>query len=359
VLPVSYWFDPGDRGKPYSASIRFSGHRLGVMGKLGPGDRFDRLETVHNIVPGSGPVSVTVQIDRVNQGEWRVRAEPVLPRSNERLVRSYPPADREAGRDGRMVWPGNPPSSPASATIVRTRFPPFARLPGVVPGSWAALVGLGWVVGLVLQAILAIRAHLDGRAVVAISLAASLIGLLGSKLWYMAASRGKVRRRFIVEGMCIQGFVVGAVLTQIAGFVFLSMPVGTFLDATAPGLILGIATGRPGCFFAGCCSGRPTTSRWSLWSSDRRLGLRRVPTQLMESLVSLVIGLTALILILRFPPPIKGAVFVGAVAAFTLARQLLLPLRAEPRRSSIGRPLVAAGSAVALLGAALIWIPRS
>jgi hypothetical protein len=34
---------------------------------------------------------------------------------------------------------------------------------------------------------------------------------------------------------------------------------------------------------------------------------------------------------------------------FTLARQLLLPFRAEPQRSSIGRPLVAAGSAVALL----------
>jgi len=63
-------------------------------------------------------------------------------------------------------------------------------------------------------------------------------------------------------------------------------------------VFVGMAIGRPGCFFAGCCSGRPTVSRWGLWSSDRRIGIRRIPIQLIEAAAALLIGVTALSLTL-------------------------------------------------------------
>src|SRR5713226_1478927 len=43
-LTPSYWFEPVERGKPFAASIRFSGSRAGVVGKPQPRDHFDRLE---------------------------------------------------------------------------------------------------------------------------------------------------------------------------------------------------------------------------------------------------------------------------------------------------------------------------
>jgi phosphatidylglycerol---prolipoprotein diacylglyceryl transferase len=76
--------------------------------------------------------------------------------------------------------------------------------------------------------------------------------------------------------------------------------------------------------------GRPTASRWGVWASDGRVGVRRIPTQLLESLASLALGAATLLLFLVHQPALPGALFVGAVAGYTLCRQLLLPFRAEP-----------------------------
>jgi phosphatidylglycerol:prolipoprotein diacylglycerol transferase len=79
-------------------------------------------------------------------------------------------------------------------------------------------------------------------------------------------------------------------------------------------------------------------------ASDGVSASRRAPTQQLESLSCLVIGLTALF----FVPPSHGSpagtVFVGALAAYTVFRQILFFYRAEPRRSSLGASsMIAAG----------------
>ncbi len=107
--------------------------------------------------------------------------------------------------------------------------------------------------------------------------------------------------------------------------------IGLLLDMTTPGLFLGIAIGRPGCFLTGCCSGRPTVSRWGMWASDRTLAVRRIPVQLIEAFAGLIIGLATLSLVLSgVEMPYNGAIFVVAVATYTWVRQLLFPYRADP-----------------------------
>jgi phosphatidylglycerol:prolipoprotein diacylglycerol transferase len=69
----------------------------------------------------------------------------------------------------------------------------------------------------------------------------------------------------------------------------------------------------------------------------------------LESLLCLAIGLVALILILQFRPALPGAVFVGALAGYTFGRQLPFPLRAEPRKSAIGRSLTMAAAGLVLI----------
>ncbi|MFN2495964.1 MAG: hypothetical protein ABR608_08670, partial [Pseudonocardiaceae bacterium] len=61
---------------------------------------------------------------------------------------------------------------------------------------------------------------------------------------------------------------------------------------------------------------------------------------------ALAIGLTTLAFFLAGRLPVPGALFVGAAAAYTFVRQLLFPLRREPRRTAAGQriALAAAGS---------------
>lgn len=177
--------------------------------------------------------------------------------------------------------------------------------------------------------------------------------LVGAKAWFLAQRR-RTRTSLVSQGLCIQGFIAGVALVWTAAFALLHLPVGTYLDAAAPGLLLGMAIGRPGCFFAGCCVGRPTASHWGVWASDGRVGVRRIPTQLLESLACLALGITTLVLLLLHRPVLPGVLFAGAVAAYTLCRQPLLPFRAEPRQSRIGRPLTMAAAGMLLLAAILL-----
>src|SRR5947209_5653070 len=74
ILAVTYWFDPVPNSKPYSVTVRFSGRRADVKGRLHPGDRFVQDETIEDVVPGSGPISLTARVKDINPGEWAVTA---------------------------------------------------------------------------------------------------------------------------------------------------------------------------------------------------------------------------------------------------------------------------------------------
>src|SRR5260370_633651 len=123
------------------------------------------------------------------------------------------------------------------------------------------------------------------------------------------------RREHRLEGWCIQGFIAGATLAAAILLVVLHMPAGVFLDVTTPGLLVAMAVGRVGCFFAGCCGGPPTASRWGVWSSDQRVGARRIPTQLLELMLALSLGLGVLVAVLGHGSA-GGAFFVGGLAAY-------------------------------------------
>jgi phosphatidylglycerol:prolipoprotein diacylglycerol transferase len=117
-----------------------------------------------------------------------------------------------------------------------------------------------------------------------------------------------------------------------------------------------LAIGRPGCFWAGCCTGRPTAARRGIWSSDRRVGCLREPAQLLEALAALVIGVAVLAVVLRAGLERGGPAAVAGLAAYTLSRQFILGLRSEPPlRWRYGRQVTAAAAIIVLIaGLALL-----
>ena len=346
LLTATYWLDPVEHGDQFSATIRFSGRRAETTGKPQPGDTFAQEETVQGIVPGSGPVAITAEVRNIKPGPWIVTARPVT-----RGVRSYPPAGENPAAARRVPRPRRIAIPDGSAATIRTTSLLRAKVPGIIRFAYASLISLGVLAGLGLEALLLAHGHFPVLRPVLFSAAAVLAGVIGGKAWYIAAQRG---RKF--DGWCVQGFIAGvAAVVAAAAFAGPGIPPGAFLGATATALLAGMAIGRPGCFWAGCCTGRPTASRRGIWSSDRRVGCRREPAQLLEALAALIIAGVVLAVVLAAGLPRSGPVAVAGLAAYTLSRQFILALRADPPAHwRYGRQATAAAAALALVASAVL-----
>lgn len=141
------------------------------------------------------------------------------------------------------------------------------------------------------------------------------------------------------------------------------------LDVFAPATALGLVFGRLGCLGAGCCYGRPiawpTGLEWP-WGvryfvrgtvPERWLATSLHPTPLYEASVALALFVALSAWRARRPP--EGAVALGFVAAYGLARALLLePLRGDPERGLYLDGWVSTSQAVGLVSAlsAGVWL---
>lgn len=343
VVGVTYWFDPPPQPSVQAVTLRLVGRRLDLGGESGPRDRFVHEETWTDVLAGSGPVAVTTKIRDVTTGEWQVDAHAYATPPG---VESVTAARREVPVC-RAAWSWRRwRVTAAPAAPVKTRLAPLVHPPAVLLGSWPALVVLGIVLALVTQSLVLAAESVRWAHTLTVSLLGVLGGAVGAKGWYVLLHRTDGRR----DGWAIQGFVAGLALTAPLLLWLLSVPVGAYLDASAPALLFGMATGRIGCFLTGCCAGRPTVSRWGVWSSNRTVAARRIPVQPLESLLAATVGVAALAVVLTTGAK-HGAVFVAALAAYTLIRQSLLLLREEQRRSRHGTRLIAAAAATALAAA--------
>lgn len=344
ALVVTHAFDSGEDGEPYSATIRLTGRRVGIRGNPKPRDTFAQEDRVDGVVPGSGPVSITTWVYGLQPGEWTVTGHLVRPGSHadgHELRDRWRRTSLEPLQHARWSWRTRSLST-GPALPLKSRWAlvaPLARIPAVLPGSFPVLGTLGILIALIVQSVLVARASVSVGSSLAVSLLALAFGLIGAKVWYAVLHPGPWRQS-LMGGWSVDGFLAIGPAVAVTTLLAFNLPIGVFLDATTPGLFFAVAIGRLGCFFTGCCAGRCTRSRWGVWSSDRRVGARRVPTQLLESGAGLLIGVAAALLVLFDAPGVSGLIFVAAFAAYIVVRQLLLRLRAERREYSWRRSLL-------------------
>lgn len=356
ALVATGWFESGEGSMPYSATVRFSGRRAAPHGMPRARDTFVQEEVIDRVLPGTGPVSITTWVYGLEPGEWTVSADLVrvstgageaAPGTRSRPIASWPV--HQAGWSWRR-WA----LSTQPGTTLKTRWAllaPLARIPAVLPGSYPILAVLATFVAVALQSAILANEGVNVSRTLLVSLLAIAAGLVGARLWYKALHPGE---SLIKGGWAVDGFLIVAPVVAVASMLVLSVPIGAFLDASTPGLFFAVAIGRVGCFLTGCCAGRATISRWGVWSSDRRVGARRIPAQLVESAAGLVIGAASLLPVLGEARPVHGFIFVGSLAAYAVLRQALLRLRAEQRRSPRSLPLTAGAVAVVLVAVAVM-----
>lgn len=353
ALVATYWFDAGEGDAPYTANVRLTGRRAGVRGSPGPGDSFVKDEVIDEVIPGTGPVTITTWVYGVEKGEWSISGTVTPePAAGSGLGRGRPGPSRPV-HPARWSWRRwaveTGPSDP-----IATRWAllaPLARQPAVLPGIYTALAVLGIILAVVIQtAVLGREGIPTGRSVLA-SILTIVAGLIGAKVWYAVLHPTE---SFIRGGWAVDGFLIVFPLVGAVTLLLMDLPIGKVLDATAPGTFFAVAIGRVGCFLTGCCAGRCTASRWGLWTSDRRVGARRIPTQLLESGTGLLLGAVTLILALGGGLPIPGLVFVAGFVIYAAVRQVLLRLRSERRKSPRTVSLTAVAAVVVAIVVAIL-----
>ena len=155
-------------------------------------------------------------------------------------------------------------------------------------------------------------------------------GFLGAKLLYLLVSFSDIMEMFQTSGfnwntissLLEGGFVFyGGLLGGLAALLLylhhFQLPYGVYLSSITPAIPLAHAFGRIGCFFAGCCYGKPVG--WGI-AMQQIPDVPRIPIQLIEAGCLLVI-FTGLLLLQRrraHAPALRIYLISYAVCRFAL-----------------------------------------
>lgn len=136
-----------------------------------------------------------------------------------------------------------------------------------------------------------------------------IIGFIGGRLMYVLLNLNYYKKDVISIFKFWEGGLVfygGFILGLLFGILYIKLKKRSLLDildVVTPGLYLGLALGRIGCFCAGCCYGRPTESFLGVifthYESLAPTGIKLLPTQLFEFVYSLIIFLITHFLLIK------------------------------------------------------------
>ena len=238
--------------------------------------------------------------------------------------------------------------------------------------TYGLLVSLGVLVGLWISVRNSEKSGIDPEHAWNFGILVVLAGIVGAKILYIVNDwsyyTSHPREIFSLSTLQAGGVFSGGLLAAFLGAAWYirknRMPALGTCDAFSPGLALGHAIGRVGCFAAGCCYGKPTTHFWgvtfhnplALQIAGTPLNIPLEPTQLFEAVVELANFIFLMWLLKR--RKLDGQVFGAFLFIYGVARFFLEFLRGDPGRGSVfggamsGTQLIAIGL---VIGGGIIW----
>jgi phosphatidylglycerol---prolipoprotein diacylglyceryl transferase len=184
------------------------------------------------------------------------------------------------------------------------------------------MAACGLIFGLLLIVKLGREQGLDPDKLWNLGIIAILSGIVGSKLLMFVTDPEARANIFSLSTLQAGGVWSGGLILALIMCVWYMrvnhMPVLRTCDVFAPGLALGHAFGRVGCFSAGCCYGRETHLPWAVTFtnplahsiSDTPLNIPLHPTQLYEMVLELCNCLVWLIRRKKFDGEIIGTYMI-------------------------------------------------
>ncbi|MGV3722655.1 MAG: prolipoprotein diacylglyceryl transferase [Actinomycetota bacterium] len=199
--------------------------------------------------------------------------------------------------------------------------------------SFGLMVILGFGSGLWLAARLARQRGLPGDAFIDAAVLTLFASVIGARLLFVALNWDEYSRSVLEVaalwrgGMSFHGGVIAGVLSGVFYMRWRRIPVGAMADAAAPGLAVGYAVGRIGCFLNGCCYGVPTDLPWGVHfpgvGGDPAAHYH--PAQLYATIINLL--LAALLVRAYARPHRVGQIMALYVCGYSIYRFLIESLR--------------------------------
>ncbi len=242
--------------------------------------------------------------------------------------------------------------------------------------TYGVLVATGIVAGLLLTSRLARKSALNVDNVWNLAVTVILSAIVGAKILYILNDwsfyREHPRAIFSLETVQAGGVFAGGLLAAfVVAWIFLRkthLPALKTADCFAPGIALGHAIGRMGCFMAGCCYGKETTVPWAVTFTNplanrlvgTPLGKHLHPTQLYESGAELVN--LAILLWLFGRKQFDGQVMGAYLFLYGVERFFIEFWRGDPGRGLVfggmmtGTQLIAIGFVIA---GGVLWMRRA
>ena len=231
--------------------------------------------------------------------------------------------------------------------LFELRIPTLPILGAVGPVTiytYGVLLAAAYLGGLQLAMIRGKQRGLDQTRVLDLGIYIIISALIGAKLLLLITDFRSFadNPRALLDLLRSGGVFYGGLLVAVTVALFyirrIGLPLWTTCDVFAPGIALGHVVGRFGCFFAGCCYGRPTTVPWAITFTSpyaaanvgTPLNIPLHPTQLYEA------GAEALILVVLLATESRGRKFPGRtfwlyMLMYAISRYIIEIFRGDPR----------------------------
>src|SRR5688500_11985220 len=228
-------------------------------------------------------------------------------------------------------------------------YPELFRIGDLPIPSYGLWLAVGMLLALFVASRLAANDGLPRERIYDLGLWTLVGGLLGSKIlmFFVEDSVQIFSLDFLRSGGVYYGGLIGGFLTVVFLIRFYKLPFWKVADALAPGLALGQAFGRQGCFAAGCCWGKPTDLWWGVHFGESGHDYTGVPmygpdgselflhpTQLIESFTMLVVF--GLLVWLHRRKKFDGQVLIAYGIIYSIFRFAIEFIRDDPRGDLFG-----------------------
>lgn len=141
--------------------------------------------------------------------------------------------------------------------------------------GYGVMLLLGIVSGVGLAMYRARRMGVDPELIMSLAFSMLIAGIVGARLFFVIEFWEQFQRETVAAtvvatlkvtegGLVVYGSLVGALIAACIFLIRHRLPILAIADLIAPSLTLGLAFGRIGCLFNGCCFGQVCDAPWAI-----------------------------------------------------------------------------------------------
>jgi len=231
--------------------------------------------------------------------------------------------------------------------------PILLQLGPLVLRSYGLMMALGFAFGIALSLMLSRKEGRSDEVVLDLSVWIMVGAIVGARLFYvLVMPESYVAHPWQIlavwqGGLVYYGGLIGAGLSAYFWLRKHRQPVWAVADCLAPGLALGQAFGRLGCYLNGCCYGRVDQEHGVIFPALED-HLPHLPTQLYEA--GFVLLLALFLLWFKAKRTYAGQVFWLYVFLYCLGRFAIEWLRGDAERGTLISSALSPAQWISLLG---------